>query len=78
LSNELCKVSKAKPEKQIACECETNKKQKLGHSKPFLGLATLFATFMLAYPDYAHIFYSKADKQIGIIKKSILKLMSSR
>ncbi len=61
------------PKKQIACECEIDEKPKFVHSKTFLGLVTVFAALMLSFPYYAHIFYSKTDKQIVIVEKANIK-----
>lgn len=61
---------KFKPKKQMDCECETDEKPKFIHSKTFLGLVTVFAVLMLSFPNYAHIFYPKTDKQIVIVEKS--------
>ncbi|MEP1032530.1 mercuric transport protein MerTP [Ekhidna sp.] len=43
---------------EIACACEDNEKPSFWHSKRFLGIVTVFAAFMLAFPTYSHIFYS--------------------
>ncbi|MEQ9424055.1 MAG: mercuric transport protein MerTP [Cyclobacteriaceae bacterium] len=48
-----------KPSKEeIDCDCEDETgKTKLLHSKKFLGIVTVFAIVMLAFPSYSHIFY---------------------
>ncbi|MEP2671563.1 MAG: mercuric transport protein MerTP [Cyclobacteriaceae bacterium] len=61
---------KIKPKKQVDCECETDEKPKFIQSKSFLGLVTVFAALMLTFPNYAHIFYPKSDKQIVVVEKS--------
>ena len=61
---------KLKPKKQVDCECETDEKPKFIQSKSFLGLVTVFAALMLTFPNYAHIFYPKSDKQIVVVEKS--------
>lgn len=61
---------KMKPKKQVDCECETDEKPKFIQSKSFLGLVTVFAALMLTFPNYAHIFYPKSDKQIVVVEKS--------
>jgi len=61
---------KLKPKKQADCECETDEKPKFIQSKSFLGLVTFFAALMLTFPNYAHIFYPKSDKQIVVVEKS--------
>jgi mercuric ion transport protein len=61
---------KLKPKKEIDCECETDEKPKFIQSKKFLGIVTVFAIIMLAFPYYSGIFYPKTEKQIMIVDKS--------
>jgi len=61
---------KLKPKKQIDCNCETEEKQKFIQSKMFLGIVTIFAIVMLAFPYYSSIFYPKTEKQIIVVDKS--------
>lgn len=61
---------KLKPQKQADCECETDEKKKFIQSKTFLGIVTLFAATMISFPNYAHIFYPKSDKEVLIVKES--------
>ena len=61
---------KLKPKKQIDCNCETEEKPKFIQSKMFLGIVTVFAIIMLAFPYYAHIFYPKTEKQVIVVDKS--------
>lgn len=61
---------KLKPKKQIDCNCETDEKPKFTQSKMFLGIVTVFAGLMLAFPMYAHIFYSKTEKQVIVVDKT--------
>lgn len=53
---------KLKPEKKETadCACEPEGKRSFWQSKNFLGIVTLFAALMLAFPYYAHIFYPKS------------------
>ncbi|MBS1508516.1 MAG: mercuric transport protein MerTP [Bacteroidetes bacterium] len=60
---------KFRPKKQVDCECETEEKPKFIQSKSFLGLVTIFAALMLTFPNYAHIFYPKSDKEIIVVEK---------
>ncbi len=62
-----------KPKKEIDCECETDEKPKFTQSKTFLGIVTLFAILMLAFPYYSGIFYSNTEKQIIVVDKSDIK-----
>ncbi|WP_407503195.1 mercuric transport protein MerTP [Elizabethkingia miricola] len=61
---------KLKPEKQIDCNCETAEKPKFIQSKIFLGIVTVFAIVMLAFPYYSSVFYPKTEKQIIVVDKS--------
>merc|ERR1711916_15172 len=60
---------KLKPQKEIDCECETDDlpagkagRPKFIQSKTFLGIVTLLAIIMLAFPYYSGIFLSKYRK----------------
>jgi mercuric ion transport protein len=64
---------KLKPQKEIDCECETNVKPKFIQSKKFLGIVTVFAIVMLAFPYYSGFFYSNTEKQIIVVDKSDIK-----
>lgn len=48
---------RVRPEKEIECQCE-DEKPSFWQSKKFLGIVTVFAAIMLAFPSYSHIFYS--------------------
>jgi mercuric ion transport protein len=61
---------KLKSRKEIDCECETDEKPKLIQSKPFLGIVTVFAVVMLAFPYFSGVFYPKAAKQRIAVEKS--------
>jgi copper chaperone CopZ len=64
---------KLKPRKEIDCECETDEKPKFIQSRKFLGIVTVFAVLMLAFPYYSGVFYQNTEKQIIIVDKSDLK-----
>ncbi len=59
-----------KPSKEeIDCDCEDETgKTKFLHSKKFLGMVTIMAGVMLAFPSYSHIFYP--DVQNGVFEVS--------
>lgn len=59
-----------KPKKQMDCNCETVEKPKFIQSKTFLGIVTVSAGLILAFPYYAHIFYPKTEKQVIVVDKS--------
>lgn len=65
---------KLKPEKEIDCECETDEKPKFIQSKTFLGIITVFAIIMLAFPYYSSIFYPNIEKQVIVVDKSNIKI----
>ena len=56
---------KLKPSKAncMDCNCETTKKASFLQSKAFLGLVTVFAILMIAFPLYAKVFYPKPKVQ---------------
>ena len=64
---------KLKTKKEIDCECELEKKPKFIQSKKFLGIVTVFAVIMLAFPYYSGIFYANTKKQIIVVDKSDIK-----
>jgi copper chaperone CopZ len=64
---------KLKPRKEIDCECETDEKPKFIQSKKTLGIVTVFAIVMLAFPYYSGIFYPKPEKQVIVVDKSDTK-----
>jgi copper chaperone CopZ len=69
----LAWYQKLKPEKEIDCECETDEKPKFIKSKTFLGIVTIFAIVMLAFPYYSSIFYTSNEKQIIVVDKTNIK-----
>jgi len=64
---------KLKPRKEIDCECETDEKPKFLQTKMFLGIVTVFAIVMLAFPYYSGLFYPNTEKQIIVVDKSDIK-----
>jgi len=63
---------KLKPRAQdIDCACDDDK-PKFIQSKKFLFLVTIFASIMLAFPYYSHLFYSNsnAEKQVVYVSES--------
>ena len=52
--------------KDMDCNCETTKKASFLQSKTFLGIVTVFAILMMAFPSYAKIFYPKSKVQSAI------------
>lgn len=64
---------KLKTQKEIDCECETDEKPKFLQTKIFLGIVTVFAIVMMAFPYYSGIFYSNTEQQIVVGDKSEIK-----
>ena len=56
-------------QKEIDCACEEDERPSFWQSKKFLGLVTVFAVLMLAFPAYSHIFYP--EKKIPVAGKQI-------
>ena len=56
----------------VDCACEPGEEEKTPflHSKMFLGLVTVFAAVMLAFPYYSHIFYPEVNKTTGVVNES--------
>ena len=69
---------KLKPIKEeIDCECDEDGKEPFIQSKSFLGIVTVFALIMLAFPSYSHVFYpDNNDKEISGVFESNLKLVN--
>jgi len=69
---------KLKPKKEeIDCECEDDGKEPFIQSKSFLGMVTVFALIMLAFPSYSRIFYpDNNNKEISGVIESNLKLVN--
>ena len=61
---------KLKPIKEIDCECETDERPKFLHTKKFLGIVTVIAIIMLAFPYYSGIFFPKTEKHLIVTDKS--------
>ena len=64
---------KLKPKKEIECDCETDEKSSFWQSKLFLGIITVFAAFMLAFPYYSEIFYSDNKKETIVANANNIK-----
>lgn len=55
---------KLKPQKTVDCNCDTTEKTPFIQTRKFLGIVTVFAGLMLAFPMYSQVFFPKADNQI--------------
>ncbi len=67
---------KLKPKEEIDCDCETDKKPSFLQSKLFLGMVTLFAIVMTAFPYYSAVFYSKTDKKIILVNQANIQTIN--
>jgi copper chaperone CopZ len=67
---------KLKPKKEIDCDCETDEKLSFIQSKLFLGIVTLFAIVMTAFPYYSSVFYPKSEKEIIIVDKANIQTVN--
>lgn len=61
---------KLKPQKQIDCNCDTTEKTPFIQTRNFLGIVTVFAGLMLAFPTYAHVFFPKTENNTIITDQS--------
>lgn len=48
---------KPRTQEEIECACEEDEKPSIWKSKNFLGIVTIFAALMLAFPSYSGIFF---------------------
>ena len=64
---------KLKPKKEVDCDCETVEKPRFIQSITFLGILTVFAIAMLAFPYYSNMFYLNSQKQVVVVDKSNIK-----
>lgn len=65
---------KLKPKKaDLECDCEDDKPS-FWHRKTFLGIVTVLAVALMAFPKYSHVFYPKTEKkQIILVDKSSIQ-----
>lgn len=55
---------KLKSKKEVDCGCGNEVKTSFFQTKTFLGLVTVFAVLMIAFPYYAKAFYAKPDAAV--------------
>lgn len=68
---------KPRTAEEIQCDCDEDEKKPFMQSKTFLGIVTVFATLMLAFPHYAHIFYPSNDnKEVLIVNSSDIQTVT--
>jgi copper chaperone CopZ len=68
---------KLRPRKseEIQCACEADEKPSFWQSKSFLGLVTVAAVVMLAFPYYSGIFYPDDKKEVIIVKQDAIQTL---
>ena len=68
---------KLKPRKteDIECDCEEDKKISFWQSKIFLGIVTLFAVLMMAFPYYGSVFYPDHKKEVVIVSQNDIQTL---
>lgn len=66
---------KPRTTEEIQCDCEEENKKPFMQTKMFLGIVTVFAFIMMAFPYYGHIFYPKANKQVMVISSEDIQEM---
>ncbi|GAB3343693.1 hypothetical protein GCM10027429_34640 [Marivirga atlantica] len=54
-------------QEEIECACEEDEKPSFWQSKKFLGIVTVFAVLMLAFPSYSGIFFSGNSNASNVI-----------
>ena len=64
---------KLKPQKQIDCNCDTTEKNPFIQTKKFLGMITVFAGLMLAFPMYAQVFFPDKNGKTVIANETDIK-----
>ncbi len=66
---------KLKPVKEtdIECDCETDEKSSFWQSRRFLGIVTVLAAIMLAFPYYSDVFYPDNSKDQTILNASLIQ-----
>ncbi len=66
---------KPRTKEEIACDCEEDKKTSFWRSKLFLGIVTLFAVLMMAFPYYASVFYPDNKKEVVLVQQNDIQTL---
>ncbi len=68
---------KLKPSKAdaIECDCETDDRPSFWQSKKFLGIITVFAAIMLAFPYYSEVFYPDNRKETVAVNPQTIEIV---
>lgn len=57
----------------VDCDCETDPKPSFWQSRKFLGMVTISAALLLAFPSYASVFFPEAENTTVVASKSDLQ-----
>lgn len=57
---------------EIECDCETDERPSFWQTKKFLGIITVFAFVMMAFPYYSKVFYPDSQKEVTNVDASKL------
>jgi copper ion binding protein len=63
---------KSRTAEEIQCDCEVDEKPPFMQTKKFLGIVTVFAFLMMAFPYYSSIFYPDNQKETATFDASKL------
>jgi copper chaperone CopZ len=61
---------KTRTEQKIECVCEERENPSFLQSKKFLGIVTVFALLMLAFPYYSHLFFPKNEGKLIVVESN--------
>lgn len=62
---------KPRTAEEIQCACDEDAKKPFMQTKTFLGIVTVFAVLMMAFPFYGQILYPKSDKVVVVSSDNI-------
>ncbi len=57
----------------VDCDCETDQKPSFWQSRKFLGIVTVVAVLLLAFPSYASVFFSDAENTTVVASQGDLQ-----
>ena len=58
---------KLKHKKEVDCDCEEDEKQSFMQTKTFLGIVTVFAVVMTAFPYFSGVFYPDSKQETIVV-----------
>ena len=60
---------------EIQCGCEEDERPYFCQSKKFLGIVTVFAMLMMAFPYYAYALYPHNKKEVDVVNQANIQLL---